>query len=69
MSDAPEGQISPSKPQKMQVKVYLVCMFLNLAAPGTPNIRITDAYLTRRAAADAVDRTPGTYIVKLVAGK
>lgn len=55
--------------RRIQVKVYLVCMRLNLARPGEPNIRIIAARLTRAAAQEIVDRTPGTYIEKMFASK
>lgn len=55
--------------RRIQVKVYLVCMHMNLSRPGEPNIKIIAARLTRAAAQEIVDRTPGTYIEKLFASK
>lgn len=52
-----------------QVKVYLVCQTLNLAAPGAPNIRILDAKLTRAGAEEIRRKTPGTFIVRMCASK
>ena len=53
----------------MQIKIYLVCIHLNLSQPGTPNVRIERAFLTRAAAEDYVRERPGTFIEKHVATK
>jgi hypothetical protein len=44
-------------------------MRLNLAHEGHPNIKIIAARLTRAAAQEIVDRTPGTFIEKMFATK
>lgn len=55
--------------RRIQVKFYVVCMRRNLFAAGEPNIQLIAAKLTRAAAQEVVDRTPGTYIEKMVATK
>lgn len=64
---APSGQLTKRKP--IEVKVYVVCQRRNIVRPGEANVTLLAARLTRAAAQDIVDRTPGTYIEKLVANK
>lgn len=54
---------------KMQIKVYLVMQRQSLPRPGEANIRILAARLTRSAAQQIVDDTPGTFIEKHLALK
>jgi hypothetical protein len=54
---------------RWQVKVYLVCQTKNLAVPGTPNVQILDAKLTRAGAEEIRRKTPGTFIVRMYASK
>lgn len=61
------GQLTEKR--KIQIKVYVVCQRRNLFQPGEPNITLLAARLTRAAAQEIVDRTPGSYIEKLVADK
>jgi hypothetical protein len=67
MQAAPSGQLTEKR--KIQVKVYIVCQRRNLFRQGEPNITLIAARLTRAAAQEIVDRTPGAYIEKLVADK
>jgi hypothetical protein len=64
-----EAPTSPDKQSRIQVKVYVVCMRRNLFKPGENNVQIIAARLTRAAAQAIVDRTPGTFIEKLIASK
>ena len=63
----PRGQLTEKS--KLTVKVYVVCLRRNLFREGEPNIQLLAARLTRAAAQEIVDRTPGTFIEKLVADK
>ena len=54
---------------RMEIKVYLVCQFLNLVEPGRANVHIVNAFLTRSAAQRIVDEKPGTFIEKHIAVK
>jgi hypothetical protein len=65
---APIGQLT-DKRKPIEVKVYVVCQRRNIARPGEANVTLLAARLTRAAAQEIVDRTPGTYIEKLVANK
>lgn len=62
------GQLSERR-KPIEVKVYVVCQRRNIARPGEANVTLLAARLTRAAAQEIVDRTPGTYIEKLVANK
>jgi hypothetical protein len=63
---APSGQL---KRRSIEVKIYIVVQRRNLVREGEPNITLLAARLTRAAAQEIVDRTPGCYIEKLVANK
>ena len=63
----PSGQLTEKR--RIQVKVYIVCQRRNLFKEGESNVQLIAARLTRAAAQEIVDRTPGTYIEKLVADK
>ena len=54
---------------RMQVKVYLVHQWQNLAREGEPNTRVIASRLTWGAAQDVVDRIPGTFIERHIATK
>lgn len=60
---------TPANKPGMNLKVYLVCQFLNLVQPGQPNVAILGAKLTRASAQGIVDSNPGTFIRKLQATK
>jgi hypothetical protein len=64
---APSGQLTKRKP--IEVKVYIVCQRRNLTRPGEANVALLAARLTRAAAQEIVDRTPGCWIEKMVANK
>lgn len=66
MAEAAGGQLG-KKP--MEIKVYVVCQRRNLIREGEANVQLVAARLTRAAAQEIVDRTPGTWIEKLVATK
>lgn len=63
------GEGNEKRKRRIQVKVYLVCQRRNLVPDGEPNINMLAAKLTRAAAQEIVDRTPGTYIQKMFASK
>ena len=46
------------------IKVYLVIQSINVARDGEQNSRIIAARLTRSAAQEIVDATPGTWVEK-----
>lgn len=56
-------------PSPLAVKVYVVLQSMNLAHGDDPNCRIIATRLTRRAAEEIKDRTPGTWVEKHVATK
>lgn len=74
MSQSPRGVTDPDTSRRparggMQVKVYLVMERLNLVPQGAANLVVRAVKLTRDAAQDIVDRTPGTFVEKHVAVK
>ena len=63
------GEGQDQRKRRIQVKIYLVCQRRNLVPEGEVNVHIMAAKLTRAAAQEIVDRTPGTYIQKMFATK
>lgn len=61
--------VSQDVKARMQIKVYLVCMRVNLPKGGEANVRIIAAKLTHKAAQDIVDKTAGSFIEKHIATK
>lgn len=61
------GQYGGKEP--LAIKVYVVFQTMNMARSNEPNCRIIATRLTRAAAQEIHDATPGTWIEKHIAVK